>query len=168
MDSLIWHSLYDLIKRSYQQTLCCQRYVDRKRKCKRILDWSLVAIPGIGGLLYFWKPVATLIASFSTAIVGFLNKVVPYITQPESELKELDNLSLKIGTIRADAENLVMKYREDKSFGDYEVRTSYHKLQKALDAIEVRTNVLLHHISKRENNFLEKETIQYLQKYQNG
>lgn len=168
MDSLIWHSLYSLIERSYQQTLCCQRYVDKKRKIKRITDWSLVVIPGLGGLLYFWEPLATLITSVSTVAVAFLNNVVPYMTQSESELKELDDLSLKLASIRADAEDLVMQYREDKSVGDTEVRKSYLKLQKSLDAIEVKTNVLLHNISKRENDYLESETIKYLKKYHNG
>lgn len=167
MDTLIWNNLYWLIERSYQQTLCCQRYVDRKRKFKRSIDWTLVIIPGIGSLLYFWEPIAALISAASTAIIGFLNKITPHLTQQESELNELDSISRKYASIRADAENLVMRFREDDSFGNADVRKVLHKLQKSSDELEVRTNVLLRHISDRENLYLKTETENYLKKYHN-
>lgn len=168
MDTLIWNNLYWLIERSYQQTLCCQRYVDKKRKLKRFVDWAMVIIPGVGGLLYFWEPVAAVISTFSTAGIGLLNKITPILTQPESELAELDDISRKYSSIRADAENLVMKFREDDSFKDADVRKALHKLQKSADDLEVRTNVLFRHISEKENIFLKTETEKYLKKYQNG
>lgn len=168
MDSLIWNNLYWLIERSYQQTLCCQRYVDSKRKLKRNIDWILIIIPGVGGLLYFWEPIAACIATFSTALMGFLNKIVPQLTQQESELSEIDELSRQFASVRADSENLVMRFREDDTFGDSEVRKNLHKLQKLLDELEIKSNVLLRHISKKEEMYLKEETEQYLKKYSNG
>ena len=167
MDTLIWNNLYWLIERSYQQTLCCQRYVDRKRKLKRSIDWTLVIIPGIGSLLYFWEPIAAFISAASTTIIGFLNKIAPQLTQQESALNELDSISRKYASIRADAENLVMRFREDDSFGNADVRKVLHKLQKSSDELEVRTNVLLRHISDKENLYLKTETENYLKKYHN-
>lgn len=90
METLLWNSLYGLIERSYQQALCCHRYVDRKRKLKRVIDWIMVAVPGVGGLLYFWEPVATAFAAASTAILGLINNITPVLTQTESELSEID------------------------------------------------------------------------------
>ena len=70
-------------------------------------------------------------------------------------------------TLRADAENLVMRFREDDSFGNADVRKALHKLQKSSDELEVRTNVLLRHISDKEYLFLKTETENYLKKYHN-
>lgn len=168
MDTLLWNSLYGLIERSYQQTLCCHRYVDRKRKLKRSIDWIMVLVPGIGGLLYFWEPVATAFAAASTAILGLINNITPVLTQQESELSEIDEYAKQFSQIRIDAENLVMRYTQDKEFGDNNVRKIYVKLQKQLEDIEVITNKLFRHISKKENNYLEIETKKYLSKYNHG
>ena len=80
METLLWNSLYGLIERSYQQNLCCQRYVDRKRKQKRVIDWIMVLVPGIGSLLYFWEPIATVFASASTAVLGLINNITPLVS----------------------------------------------------------------------------------------
>ena len=168
METLLWNSLYGLIERSYQQNLCCQRYVDRKRKQKRVIDWIMVLVPGVGSLLYFWEPVATVFAAASTAVLGLINNITPVLTQPESELSEIDEYAKQFSQIRIEAENLVMRYTQEKDFGDNEVRKIYVKLQKQLEEIEVVTNKLFHHISIKENNYLEIETKKYLSKYNHG
>lgn len=168
MDTLLWNSLYGLIERSYQQTLCCHRYVDRKRKLKRVIDWIMVLVPGIGGLLYFWEPVATAFAAASTAVLGLINNLIPVLTQPDSELSEIDEYAKQFSQIRINAENLVMRYTQEQEFGDNDVRKSYVKLQKQLEDIEVITNKLFRHISAKENNQLEIETKKYLEKYTHG
>ncbi|MBD5452096.1 MAG: hypothetical protein HDR25_05600 [Lachnospiraceae bacterium] len=168
METLLWNSLYGLIERSYQQNLCCQRYVDRKRKQKRVIDWIMVLVPGIGSLLYFWEPIATVFASASTAVLGLINNITPVLTQPESELSEIDEYAKQFSQIRIEAENLVMRYTQEKDFGDNEVRKVYVKLQKQLEDVEIVTNKLFHHISTKENNYLEIETKKYLSKYNHG
>lgn len=168
MDTLLWKSLYGLIERSYQQTLCCHRYVDRKRKLKRAIDWIMVLVPGIGGLLYFWEPVATAFAAGSTAVLGLINNITPELTQPESELSEIDGYAKQFSQIRIDAENLVMRYMQEQEFGDNNIRKIYVKLQKQLEDIEVITNKLFRHISEKENNYLKIETKKYLSKYNHG
>lgn len=61
-----------------------------------------------------------------------------------------------------------MRYTQDKDFRDNDVRKIYVKLQKQLEDIEVVTNKLFHHISVKENNYLEIETKRYLSKYNYG
>lgn len=168
MNPLLWNNLYWLIERSYQMNLCCQRYVDKKRKLKRKIDWILVLIPGIGSLLYIWEPIATLIASGLTAVLALFNNIVPLLVQQESELKELDNMAIKFAIIRTDAEELVIHYQDDKNFSENNVRESYTPLQKQLEELEIQSNSLLRKISSKENEYLELETKRYLQKFHNG
>lgn len=167
MNPLLWNSLYWLIERSYQMNLCCQKYVDKKRKLKRNVDWILVAVPGIGSLLYIWEPIVTLISSGLTALLAFFNNIVPLIVQAESELKELDGIAIKFAIIRTDAEELVMQYQDDKNFSESDLRERYLPLQKQLEELEIQSNSLIRKISHEENEYLELETKKYLKKFHN-
>lgn len=168
MDTLVWNNLYWMIERSYQQTLCCQRYVDRKRKAKRRINLALVIIPGLSGLAYFWEPVATAVGAGITAIGQFFNNVLPLLSQPDTDLSELDELSKKFADVCNEAENLVVKFKTEKEFGNSQIQKIYKKLQERLNELESRSNVLIHHVSNKENNYLKQETLIYLKKYANG
>lgn len=160
MDNLIWNDLWVTAHTVKVFELCCSKYADKMRKRKRIFDWYIILMPSLGALLYSIDEVITLIASILTAIGGLLEKIAPTLTQPESELAEIDNLQTSFSKILTELEDAIHSFRLEPNVSDIHLKGSLKKFKKQIDE---RKSLMGKLIRKSPNNdMLNNEASEYM------
>ena len=165
INNRVWDEMYNV----YGYILQIEFYTDKKRKCNRNVSYTTVICAVISAITAFFPDCkwGTMAASIIVAVLTIIKEWVPNILQPESELKELDEIHVFYKDYFQKLEKLFMD-RQEPIINDAEMTSQFDKIKKTEKDKETRLNNLIWKISDKDLEKLNKQTQEYFDRTYHG
>ncbi len=151
--------------KSYQIQI--ELYTDRKRRVNRRASLLVVILSLISAVTAFYPECkwATIISAGFVAIVSIIKEYIPIIVQPETELRELDNIHYFYKEYLHDLEKLFLQRFESKSdVNDEKMTEIFCQIIKKEGTNEEELNSLCRKMKYNERKQIDERTKNYFER----
>ena len=159
---MIRQEIWEEMKKAKTYQLSCLYYVDKKRKINRNYNMCIIGVSAIGAPTFFishWCAFATTIAA---AVVEVIKSSIPAACQSAEELSKIDGLAVYFGETLQKIEVLWNIHENTESPDESSLSKELSKILKKAREKGTLMNKLIHSLSKKEDEQIQKQADDYL------
>lgn len=161
LDSMVWNDLWFTMKQAKADALCCIAYPTKIRRRRKVCNWIVIGVLGLGAGSYPFSTIATLCATILGAIGQIMKDMTKAIIQPESELCQLDSFYKKFSDILIDLEDTLLDFRLHR-LNDEEAKDRCFENKHRLADAEAQMTPLVELLTQKEHDKFDSEADEYL------
>ncbi len=161
---MITNRVWEEMNKAKSYQIQIELYTDRKRRVNRKASLLIVVMSLISAVTAFYPECkwATIISAGLVAIVSIIKEYIPIIVQPETELRELDNIHSFYKEYLRDLEKLFIQRFEPKSdVDDEKMNDVFCQITKMEGKNEEELNLLCRKMKKEERKEINERTKKY-------
>lgn len=139
-----------------------ERYTDRKRHNNRIGTFVVVGFSLTSAVSAFFPDykLITIISAISVAATTVVKEFIPLLTQPESDLCELDRIHMYYEKYLSSMEYIYNQWL-NKRFDEKKLGIEFEKLKDTREDRETTLNRLCRKMTQAERDYIKDETKKY-------
>jgi len=153
--------IWEEMMQAKANTICLQKYTDRRRKYSRYYNMFIILASSVGALSFQINIIIPVITSSLVGVVAIVKASMPNFIQTEQELSELDRLmdfySKYLNTLEEIWYNFFYEYKDEK-----ETMESFFKTKNIeCDKYSI-LNKGIRSISVKEQEEIDREAADYI------
>ena len=159
---MIRQEIWEEMKKAKTYQLSCLYYVDKKRKINRYYNMCIIGVSAIGAPTFFISHWCTFVTTITAYVLEVIKSFIPAVCQSEEDLSKIDGRAIYFGKTLQKIEGLWSIHENTESPDESSLNKELLKLLKKSPEKQTLMNKLIHSLSKKEDEQIQKQADDYL------